>query len=650
MENNGRNGNYRSPFVPLFSICALISLPLFHYFRLLRMLYSAMDNRRSDWIGKFAIMAAFAGMLLISWRRWESPIIDSGRELDLPLRLLRGEMLYRDVHYLYPPLPPYFNSLLYRLFSVHLDVLQGAGIFCALLVVVLSYRIARRVLPPLESSLATLMIILFSVFKPAGNLIFPYAFAALYGMVFSLAALLFILRYVENRQRRELLAAGTLIGLAAVSKLEFSFAAAITVMATLVYLHRSRIKDLITDSLYSAAPIAVIAIPVYGYFFYYVSPRTLIEDCHLFYTHLPQSLVIYNAKRTGLDKPLSSLAQMLGGAAVGISTLSVVALASLWKTARQSKIGLTGQARRVLLWSGIALAAASTVIFITRMAQRPNWDGSPLRALPLLLLGLIVINWYREREGSPSLFIVSFYSLAILARVALRVPSGGAFGSFFLPTSLILIVYLLTSFLPNLIARWADLPHTGHFARKVGHLLLLLLAVISIVVFTVRYRKNYRFEVHTPRGNFYTRADVGAAMQQAIDYLRSQTAPDEAIAVFPEGSDLTFLSNRRMPFRYPILHPDFIDEQGERRAIDQLQRENVRYILIVNRSMAEFGAKVFGRDYNPLLGQWIEENYQLVKVCGENPDPSLRIGDPDFFIKIFSALSLQSGTSDNRSR
>jgi len=608
-----------------------------------------MDTRRSHW-ETLTIFLTFAGMLLISWRRWTSPIIDSGRELDLPLRLLQGEMLYRDVHYLYPPLPPYLNSFLYRLFGIHLDVLQGVGIFCALLVVALSYRIARRVLSPFESSLAALTVILFSAFKPAGNLIFPYAFAALYGMVFSLAALLFTLRYAENARRRELIVAGTLIGLAAVSKLEFSFAAAVTIAATLVYQHRYRIRGLISDSVYSAMPVAVIAIPVYAYFFYHVNPRTLIEDCHLFYTHLPQSLVIYNSQRSGLDNPLSSLAQMLGGAAVGISTMSAVALASLLKTARQSGIGLTSQARRVLLWSGIALGAAAAVIFITRSAQRTNWDGSPLRALPLLLLGLIVINWYRERDRSLSLFIISFYSLAILARVALRVPSGGAFGSFFLPTSLILIVYLLTSYLPTLIARWADHEHTEGTARKVGQVLLLMLVAISLVIFSVRYRKNYSFEVHTTRGSFYTRPDVGIAMQQAIDYLLSHSTPAEAIAVFPEGSDLAFLSNRRMILRYPILHPGFMNEQGERAAIEQMQQADVRYILIVNRSMSEFGAKVFGRDYNPLLGHWIEENFELVKVCGENPDPLLQIGDPDFFIKIFSDLSPARGRAGSRSR
>ena len=71
------------------------------------------------------MLALFLTMLATSWQRWTSVIADSGRELDLPLRLLRGETLYQDIHYLYPPFSPYFNALLYRIFGAHLNVLQN---------------------------------------------------------------------------------------------------------------------------------------------------------------------------------------------------------------------------------------------------------------------------------------------------------------------------------------------------------------------------------------------------------------------------------------------------------------------------------------------------------------------------------------------
>src|SRR5215467_2237947 len=101
----------------------------------------------------------FVAMLVVSWRRWISPITDSGREMDLPLRLMRGELLYRDVYYLYPPFSPYFNALLYRIFGARLDALQLSGVVCSALIVWLCYRIARRLLTPSETTLAMIAVI-----------------------------------------------------------------------------------------------------------------------------------------------------------------------------------------------------------------------------------------------------------------------------------------------------------------------------------------------------------------------------------------------------------------------------------------------------------------------------------------------------------
>src|SRR5262245_1048124 len=297
-----------------------------------------------------AIFFAFTAMLLVSWRRWTSPIADSGREMDLPLRLMSGELLYRDVHYLYPPLSPYFNSLLYRIFGPHLDVLHAAGIICAILMAWLSFRIARRLLSISEASIVTIGVIVWCIFKPAGNLISPYSFAALYAMLFALGALLMVLRYAEHTQyqrveeentekteitkKREfrlfryfsmlrilsspllgprgwLIGAGILIGLAAIAKQEFAFAAAVTAVAAIVYLCRMQFRRMVADLAVVTIPAILIALPVYGWLIRTIGWRLLVEDCHLFYTHLPSSLIFYNAHRMGLDRPLFSFVQML---------------------------------------------------------------------------------------------------------------------------------------------------------------------------------------------------------------------------------------------------------------------------------------------------------------------------------------------------
>ena len=161
----------------------------------------------------------------------------------LPLRLLNGEMLYRDVHYLYPPFSPYFNAFLYRIFGVHLDTLIVSGIVFSMLLVFLCYKILRKLMPPGETAIAVCFIVVLCVFKPSGNLIFPYSFAALHATVFGLATVLFVLRYGETRRKSNLIAAGIFIGLATVSKQEFGFAGAVTVSLYLIYLHRKMLGN-----------------------------------------------------------------------------------------------------------------------------------------------------------------------------------------------------------------------------------------------------------------------------------------------------------------------------------------------------------------------------------------------------------------------
>jgi hypothetical protein len=323
---------------------------------------------------------------------------------------------------------------------------------------------------------------------------------------------------------------------------------------------------------------------------------------------------------------------MVGAAAVGTATLSSVALIAtrggdLMRGPRQARWTRAQ-------WKWIALGGSLLVAMGVKQVVGRQWDGSPLRALPFLLLALIVVGWRRRGRTAGengALFMLAVYSLAILGRVALRVPSGGAFGSFFLPTSLILFCYLFLRVAPGAI----DDPLAARRARLIAGGAIGVLFLATAIVFTVRYHKNFTYKLRTPRGDLYVRRPVGQAFRDALDFIAERTTPEDAVAVLPEGSDLAFLGERPMALRLQIFHPGFLDEEGERAEIARLQAAHVRYVFVTNRPMREFGAEALGRDYFPTLGQWIDEHYRLVKVCGPSKDEQIQIGDPVFFVKIF---------------
>ena len=128
------------------------------------------DDRR--WLAILAL--SFVLGIAASWERWAGPVIDSGREMNQPLRLAGGERLYSDVRHIYGPLSPYVHAAGYRLFGPSLRVLYADGIASAIGILALVYLLGRRLMNATAAGTATLTVMWLCAFKPAGNYIFPY--------------------------------------------------------------------------------------------------------------------------------------------------------------------------------------------------------------------------------------------------------------------------------------------------------------------------------------------------------------------------------------------------------------------------------------------------------------------------------------------
>lgn len=576
-------------------------------------------------------VSIFVMMLAVSWRRWTALIVDFGRESDLPFRLLNGEMLYRDIHYTYTPFSPYFNALLFQVFGVHADTLAVSGMLLSALLGVLCYRIFRKLMPPVETAIATSFILILCVFKPGGNLILPYSFGALHGAIFGLTSVLFLTRFDESKRKLELIAVGVFIGLAAISKQEFGFAAAVTVFIYLIYLHRTNLSKILIDLAYSAIPALAITISVLAYFFANIDWQILVDDCHLFYTNIPKSLVLYNQFRSGMNDPVGSFIQMIGAAALCVAVTVLIVLLS----------DRTAELRSRLM---VLLAMSSVVTLLVLYIYIEQWDGSPFRAIPVLLVAYIFVEWRGrsklkfgadESNRGGILFIVAVYSLAILSRLIFRVPSGGFSGSFYLPTSLGLLFFALLVKLPEAVRNWTRDEVSFLRARLIVRSICCVAIIATAISFGLRYRSKFVYEINAMRGSIIIEKHSGSVIDQALQFIASNTSPGEFIAIFPEGNDLAFLTGRRINSRHQVLIPDFLSEQDEINTIAAIMRDNVRFIFIVNRPMREFGSEAFGRDFYQTLGGWIENNYQVRRVFGETDDPQVRIGKAPFFIKVY---------------
>lgn len=634
-----------------------------------------IDKRDLPWVALISVSFIFG--LAVSWERWGNPLVDCGREMNQPLRLARGEMLYSGVRHIYGPLSPYVNALLYRIFTPSLGVLFAGGIFAALVILGLVYWLARQLMERAPSTAATLGVMWLCAFKQAGNYILPYSYSALHGCALGLASLALVVRFIQKagdtRQKAErtrqkavsgansafclvptaywlLIAAGAFSGLAILAKTEMGLAA---LSAGLIAVALTGYPSARRASLFAAmfiTPLALLVFGVYGYIATRVGWHTLAGDSLLFFRHLPPELVYFNKRMSGFDQPLQSFVQMMGAAARVASLAAIIATISLLLTratrdrapARLPMADLSvsdaGQASYMQIWS---LLAASLVVFVLiPFAGTLNWEQGPYLAMPVLLLGLLALelNRYRKQtsKGTPEartiiVLTMVVFALASLARVVLRVRSGGAYSSYLLPASIIVFTYAWAH--PFADSFRED--RTRRLARNIVVALLLADAALTAGLLSYRYRDKNTYTLKTDRGTMLAVPDLGQSMEEAISFIKRETTEGEPVAVMPEGTSLNFFTNRPNPLREEIVTPGYLDRTGEARAIEQLIQSNTQLVLVTNRPTPEFGPQVFGRDYCQVLMQWIEQNFEECAIFGPDHDPNQQIGDKTFFIRAY---------------
>ncbi len=627
------------------------------------------------------IIVSFVFGLVVSWQRWGHPLIDRGREMMQPLRLMNGEMLYSDVRHIYGPLSPYLNAALYRVFGVSLNVLYGDGIVTAIVIIAVIYWLSRQLMNRAAATVATLSVLWLCAFKAAGNYFMPYSYNALHGCALGLVTLALIVRFVQRDSLDKavdngasakpdesglidssavsrqsffyLIAAGALAGLTTLAKTEMGFAALVTGGAAALLTGYPNWRRMFKQNLFFSLPAITLVVGTYSLFASVVGWHTLAYDSYLFVGNAPPELVYFNKLISGFDRPLYSLALILNAtlrmlalaAAIGIFSRLLARRAEA-KSLRQTLAfdnSTTGEAvwitYRQLWW--VLIAAVLMLVAMPLIRGDLPYDQGPYLMMPVLLVVLLIPAFIRYRKEvavkhrantqTLVLIVIGLHALASLARMILRVRSGGAYGSFLLPSSIILFTYSWTN--PYLALIGKD--RVRQIAKRIVYTLLFLSVLTMTLVTAIRYRTKNTYTLNTAHGTMMKEPEIAQPFDEAIQFVNRETAPGDFIAVLPEGTSIAFLTNRRSPLREEIITPGYLDEAGEERAIRQLIETDTRVILIANRTTKEFNANAFGRDYCQRLMKWIETNYETVATFGTNPDPNLQFGEGKFFIRAY---------------
>ena len=571
------------------------------------------------------LLGVTAFFLVTSWRRWNHPLIDFGRELYIPWRLSEGAVLYRDVDDVYGPLSQYFNAAIFKLFGPGLMVLVTANLVVVTAILTLGYALFRQawgMVGAFAAGLVFVSIFAFSQFLAVSNFnyVTPYAHEATHGVLVTLALTVALNRWREQPTRWKCLGAGLLFGLTWVLKPEFMLAGGVVTTVAFV-LARRRLgglpsADLAVFIVGALAPTACFSAYFSRYFPLFEAVEAAGRAWSSLLIHPDIVAKKYQLAFLGFDDPWSNLVVHLR------STLLAVLLLGALGGLIAFALRRTGAPLR---WGLLALTMVGALV----VGWNADW-GSVGRCLLGLNLLYLALSWYGLRRRTKSgaegdwrvadrRILLGVLATALMSRMVL---SGRVhqFGFYQAAMAAMVVVAVICA----QSAEW--MPDVRGRRRVVALVAagLVLPGIVLFANFSQRYLRAQTYAVGEGRDRFcYFPADIDAAGSQlnAVLEVLHQFPPGFRLLALPEGEMINYLARRPSPLPQ-FQYYSFTTEGGRESAVvSALNAHAPELVVIFGRDLRDFGVARYGeRDgAGREIVQWLSQHYRITHHFGGDP-------------------------------
>jgi hypothetical protein len=596
----------------------------------------------TSWIARAFIILLALGTAWHTWAHWGDFQIDNGREIYVPAAILQGKLLFRDLWYMYGPLAPYVQALLFRIFGVHLLVLYLFGLTLTIGSALLTFEIARKFdLGPAASVLPSIFFILEAFYPFIFNFVFPYSYAASLGSFLGLACLYFAVIYSSGMRPVHLGMAALFGAFALLTKQEFGVAclALVGFLAVVPPLIQRSVREFAQNLAICVAGLSP-AIAGYGWFTWKLSARLIFFENWI---STPGTYFMRTfSKRTMATQGFRfNPNELIPAVVMAALTILLWYLLGYLNALAVKKRRL--QPRFAVMVGLLDILTAVMIILHARgpanllyifLAQSIFPKG--IIFLGLFFIGEAVWKLWRNPAFSSALpeAALGIYATLVSVRVMMELaPSVDNYGVFFnVPIFLVFII---------LVVKAVRRGSSSLEPRSSNVLVAYLMGAEAVLLCITLFPNPRRLPVplKTDLGTFYTKADVAVLFPQIISFMKSHTKNGKDILVVPEPPSLYAFAGMQAPTRWYSLTPGVVDPAQEVEFIRQAEASDVRYVLISNRAVSEYGVAPFGFGYNQSIYQWITANFRQVGRFGP-----LRDSFPDVYVvDIFERKGLEAG-------
>ena len=571
--------------------------------------------------GLISLVLIWAAWFFGTWAHWGNLGADCGREMYVAAVLSEGKTLYRDVWFNFGPAAPYFNSFLFRVFGVHLNVLYWAGSLSALGSATFLFLAGMRLSAPLAGWTAA-AVLLCEAFAPSlFSFPLPYSFAAVYGCLITCLFIWLAVRASTSTSRGWIFAAAWATAIAILLKPEFGASCSIALVLLIAAraFHRQSWKPIPRDLL-AILPAALACGLVIAWMISLKGFEFLTQE------NLQSWPTSYFMKRygkvwfafTGFSLTRSALTDAMLRMFVFVAFVQGLQLFNNWgRAARRSAL------LRIVLFLGSVAYLASYLDW----KEALRWIGFPQDMVVFIAVAAVAAWWFFLRmpneNRNPSVPLLLTVSALIAIRILLKT----------LPFSYPIYFNgpLVLSFFVLLGPFFSQTSH--HLRVPFRGDLLLCCACLSVTLLHSRHADTPTdavVPVTTERGAIKVSPSRAEQYRAAIEFMREKNARGEYVMSIPEDTSLYFLSATHCPTRVFAFTPGMVAPgKMTDELIQEVESKNVRYLIWSNRIYWEYEVPRFGVDFDQTFGNYLRSHYHSVGPLSPTP---VKLGEWNAYI------------------
>lgn len=574
---------------------------------------NTLSNKQIDFINIIIFTIFFLLLCILTWGKLGDPFVDCGREVYLPLEILRGKVFIKDIFVLFNPCPLSFqlNAILYKLFGVKLSVIYMAGIVSSYLILLISYFITRTLFKPLTALSSVFLIMGFGVFITyVFNYIFTYSYATLYATLGLLIAVLFSIYAIKNRENSNfnlfMYLAFISMSFSIANKLDY-FHIAFVILLIPILLKRFCFKS------YFYYFLCLIIFPVISFSILFIQKLSIYD----FLNYLQLGSKYLNSERlNSLFKHFFHLAPkayfsiLFCGSIIFSLSFSIYYKIAYFYYKNPLKIRNTILIGLFIILNAIGLS--KLIMFYSEVYFYVHYILCWFTPISILFLFLYHIlnfkykNILNNTEDLISDFIIICAILSLLKTdfiIYLAI-----YDSYMVPLVVVSLFIIFLRYVPQTIKL---IKNTEEWETSIS-IAFIIMALIFLIS-NIYYQLSFKGPVHSNKGVFYATNPKNKIINDTLEYIE-KNVPKNAICLFlPEGTTINFLSDRKTLDKYYQLIPDHVETFGEDNIIRDLKINPPDYIFINNLKTPEKDKNYFCKDYAKKICNYVISNYHQEK-------------------------------------